>query len=514
VSATTAELQAGQEVRAANTLRARRIGIDAGPETIVFLREDNPVCRAEGFYAHTRVELSYVGRSVIATLHHVSAAFLQSGEMGLSDSAWARLGANDGDSVEVSHPRPVESLGSVRAKIYGSELDEHAFSSIVADVVEGRYSDLHIAAFLTACAARGLSHREVIGLTRAMIDAGERMDWGRTPISDKHSVGGLPGNRTTPIVVAIVAACGLVIPKTSSRAITSPAGTADTMETLAPVDLDVPAMRRVVEREGGCIVWGGAVRLSPADDVLIRVARPLDLDSEGQLVASVLSKKAAAGSTHLVLDLPVGPTAKLRTAEAAEALGLALAATARELGLATAIVTSDGSQPVGRGIGPALEARDVLQVLQGSSEAPADLRDRAVALAGALLELTGAAAAGYGLPHARATLDDGHAWRKFQRICEAQGGMRVPPTSNEQRPALAAHEGRVASIDNRRLAKIAKLAGAPDSKAAGVELKVRVGDSVRRGDPLYTLHAQTQGELEYAAAYAASQANVIQVDET
>ena len=502
------------DARAANTLRVRRIGIDAGPETIVFMREDNPVCRAEGFYAHARLQLRYSGRTVIATLYHVSAALLQSGEMGLSDSAWTRLGANDGDSVEMSHPWPLESLSSVRAKIYGSELDESAFSSIIADVVEGRYSDLHIAAFLTACAARGLSRPEVIGLTRAMIDAGERIDWGRTPIADKHSIGGLPGNRTTPIVVAIAAACGLVIPKTSSRAITSPAGTADTMETLAPVDLDVPAMRRVVEREGGCIVWGGAVRLSPADDVLIRVARPLDLDSEGQLVASVLSKKAAAGSTHLVLDLPVGPTAKLRTAEAAEALGLALAATARELGLATAIVTSDGSQPVGRGIGPALEARDVLQVLQGSSEAPADLRDRAVILAGALLELTGAAAAGYGLPHARATLDDGRAWRKFQRICEAQGGMRVPPTSNEQRPALAAHEGRVASIDNRRLAKIAKLAGAPDSKAAGVELKVRVGDGVRRGDPLYTLHAQSQGELEYAAAYAASQANVIQVDES
>ena len=514
MSTPTADPHVAVDARAASTLRARRIGIDAGPETIIFLREDNPVCRAEGFYAHTRVELSYAGRLVIATLHHVSAALLPSGEMGLSDSAWARLGANDGDAVEVSHPRPLESLSGVRAKIYGNELNGGAYSSIIADVVEGRYSDLHIAAFLTACAARGLSQAEVIGLTRAMIDAGERIDWGRTPIADKHSIGGLPGNRTTPIVVAIVAACGLVIPKTSSRAITSPAGTADTMETLAPVDLDLAAMRRVVEREGGCIVWGGAVRLSPADDVLIRVARPLDLDSEGQLVASVLSKKAAAGSTHLVLDLPVGPTAKLRTPQAAAALGLALATTARDLGLATAVVTSDGSQPVGRGIGPALEARDVLQVLQGSSEAPADLRDRAVALAGTLLELTGVAAAGHGLPQARSALDDGRAWGKFQRICEAQGGMRVPPTSGEQRPALATHEGRIASIDNRRLAKIAKLAGAPDSKAAGVELSVRVGDSVRRADPLYTLHAESQGELEYAAAYAASQENVIQVDES
>ena len=503
----------GRIEQSANTLTARRMGIDAGPETIVFMREDNPVCRAEGFHAHARVELGYAGRVVIATIYHVTEARLQSGEMGLSDSAWTRLGAVEGASIAVSHPRPLESLSSVRAKIYGTALDGQAFRSIIADVVQGRYSDLHLASFVTACAARGLSSAETIGLTHAMIDVGERIDWGRAPIADKHSVGGLPGNRTTPIVVAIVAACGLIIPKTSSRAITSPAGTADTMETLAPVDLDVRAMRRVVEREGGCIVWGGAMRLSPADDILIRVERPLDLDSQGQLVASVISKKVAAGSTHLVLDLPIGSTAKLRTPEAADALGLALAATASEFGLATAIVKSDGSQPVGRGIGPALEARDVLNVLQGTSLAPADLRDRSIGLAGALLELTGTAAPGEGPREARRALDDGRAWRKFQCICEAQGGMRLPPTSSEQRPSLAAHAGRVSAIDNRRLAKIAKLAGAPDAKAAGVELNVRVGDVVQAGDVLYTLHAQSEGELEYAQTYAASQASVIEVDE-
>ena len=313
------------DARPMNTLRARRIGIDAGPETIVFMRDDSPVCRAEGFYAYARIQLSYAARSVIATIHHVSSDLLQSGEMGLSESAWTRLGVSEGADVGVSHPRPLESLSGVRAKIYGNALDQGAFRSIISDIVDGRYSDLHISAFLTACAARGLETGEVIGLTRAMIDTGERMEWGRTPIADKHSVGGLPGNRTTPIVVAIASACGLVIPKTSSRAITSPAGTADMMETLAPVDLDVPAIRRVVEREGGCIVWGGAVRLSPADDVLIRAERSLDLDSEGQLIASVVSKKVAAGSTHVVFDLPVGPTAKLRTPQAAESLGRMLA---------------------------------------------------------------------------------------------------------------------------------------------------------------------------------------------
>jgi thymidine phosphorylase len=299
------------------------------------------------------------------------------------------------------------------------------------------------------------------------------------------------------------------MPKTSSRAITSPAGTADTMETLAPVNLDLATMRRVVEREGGCVVWGGAVSLSPADDALIRVERALDLDSEGQLVASVLSKKIAAGSTHVVLDLPVGPTAKVRSHAAAAALSVSLRDAAAAFGLVTRVLVTDGTQPVGHGIGPALEAHDVLAVLQGREDAPADLRRRAVALAGALLELAGAAKDGDGEALAARVLADGSAWAKFQRICEAQGGMRHPPRASFIRPVLAPAGGRVRLIDNRRLARVAKLAGAPADKAAGVELHARPGELVARGAPLFTVHAENAGELDYALAYVGANPDII-----
>jgi thymidine phosphorylase len=298
-------------------LRLRRLGIDTHTEPVVYMRSDCHVCRAEGFSARERVEVRVGTRSVIATLNVVTGGLLADEEAGLSEAAWRLLDAQEGDRIEVAHPAPVESLGHVRAKLYGHRLDDEALRAVIGDVVAHRYSDIELAAFVAAGAADRLDFEETVGLTRAMIEVGERLAWSTRPILDKHCVGGLPGNRTTPIVVAIAAACGLTIPKTSSRAITSPAGTADTMETLAPVDLDLAAMRRVVEREGGCIVWGGAVRLSPADDILIRIERPLDLDSEGQLVASVLSKKTAAGSTHVLIDLPVGPTAKVRSAGAA-----------------------------------------------------------------------------------------------------------------------------------------------------------------------------------------------------
>ena len=494
-----------------NVLRARQLGLDTQQEAVVFMRKDCPVCRSEGFEARARVVLSHGGRSIIATLYQTTADVLGHDEAGLSDSAFLRLGVRNGDEIEVHHPQPLASLRKVRARIYGDSLDDADFGEVIRDVVAGRYSDIHLSSLITAISARPLDGPERIALTRAMVEAGDRLRWPFEPVVDKHCVGGLPGNRTTPIIAAIAAANGLYMPKTSSRAITSPAGTADTMETMAPVTLDIPSMQRVVEQEGACVVWGGSVRLSPADDILIRVERALELDSEGQLVASVLSKKIAAGATRLVLDVPVGPTAKVRDAEAASAVSSSLAEVAAAFGIECRVVVTDGSQPVGRGIGPALEARDVLAILQRAPGAPEDLRDRAVDLAAALLELGGAAAAGAGEEMARQTLDSGRAWEKFQRICEAQGGMRTPPEAGHRRDIVAARSGRVTGFDNRRLATVAKLAGAPEARAAGVELRVHVGAAVEAGAGLYTIHAESPGELAYAAEFALANGQIVVV---
>jgi thymidine phosphorylase len=497
----------------ARRLRARRLGIDTQYEAVVFMHKDCAVCRSEGFVAHNRVLLRAGDRQVIATLYHATTNFIAHDEAALSESAWERLALHDGDTLSVSHPDPLESLSSVRSRIYGNDLNESALRGIIADVVDGKYSDIHLSSFITACAARPLDRQEVMALTKAMVDVGERLTWNAAVVVDKHSVGGLPGNRTTPIIVSIASALGLTMPKTSSRAITSPAGTADTMETMTRVDLDTRDIHRVVEQEGGCVVWGGAVKLSPADDILIRIERALDIDSEGQLIASVLSKKIAAGSTHLVLDMPVGPTAKVRSRKAAEVLSSGLIAVAEAFGIHAKVIVGDGSQPIGRGIGPALEARDVLAVLQCEPDAPQDLRRRAVTLSGALIELSGHAPVGRGEILAAQTLDSGRAWLKFQRICEAQGGMRTPPSSSHRQPIVAQHSGRMDAIDNRKIAKLAKLAGAPDQKAAGVELHLKLGEAVVTGQPLCTVHAAAVGELAYALDYAAANADIFRIAE-
>lgn len=486
----------------------KRLGIDTQHEAVIYMPRDCHVCRAEGFQAHSRVHVQVNGRMVLATVNHTTNRLLAPGEAGLSESAWKRLGAEEGMSVSLGHAPTPASHGHLRGKIHGRRLGRQEMREVIEDVVAGRLSDIYLSAFITACTG-SLDFDEVVSLSQAMIETGDRLHWDSDLVVDKHCVGGLLGNRTTPIVVAIAAASGLTIPKTSSRAITSPAGTADVMETLTNVDLDEAAMRRVVGQEGGCLVWGGSSRLSPADDILIRIERALDLDSLGQLVASVLSKKIAAGSTHVVLDIPFGPKAKVRSRDSALQLSRLLEGVGRLVGLEIRVLLTDGSRPIGRGFGPSLEARDVLAVLTNSPRAPQDLRERALVVAGAVLEFSPSIEPGCGLDAARQVLADGSAWRKFQAICEAQGGLRKPPRAAQTHTVVAAKGGRVTELDNRRLSRLAKFAGAPADQAAGLELLVGFGETVSAGQPLFTIHAMARGELRYALDYLECQSDLV-----
>lgn len=496
----------------AYALKLIRLGIDTLHEFIVYIRSDCYVCKSEGFEAETQVLVTVNNQFIIATLNVIHSDLLKIDEASLSESAWEQLKVKEGDFVKISHSAPVTSLSYVRSKIYGHELKQLEFDEIINDVVQRKYSNVHLASFITACARDNLNFNEIIYLTQSMIKVGERLHWNYPYIVDKHSVGGIPGNRTTPIVVAIVASAGLIIPKTSSRAITSPSGTADTIETMTSINLTVAQIHRVVDKEGGCMVWGGALGLSPADDIIIRVERSLDLDPEGQLIASVLSKKVAVGATHVVIDIPVGPTAKIRSEEVFLRLKDNFNKIGKACGLEIHALKTDGVQPVGKGIGPALEAKDILAILNNEKNISIDLKEKSIELAGFLLELGKITSPGNGSYLARNILEKGLALKKFLAICEAQGGFREPTTAKYNFDILSDHEGYVTEIDNRNLALIAKLAGAPHDPAAGIEFFAKCGNYIEKKQPLYRIHAQTKGELEYAIKFAYSIPGVIQFD--
>ena len=496
-----------------NYLLLHRMGIDTHQEPVIYMRQDCYVCRSEGFDAQSRINVSTDSHSIIATVNMVTTDILSHQEVGLSESAWRLLGATEGEKATFSHAKPAESMSSVRGKIYGTPFSSQSAADIINDIADGSYSDIQLASFVTSCAGSRLITNEIINLTQAMVACGSKLDWGCQQVMDKHCVGGLPGNRTTPIVVAIVAASGLIMPKTSSRAITSPAGTADTMETLTPVNLSLKTMRSVVEKEGGCIAWGGSVSLSPADDILIRIEKALDLDSEGQLVASVISKKIAAGSTDVLIDIPIGVTAKVRSQNYGRKLAKQLIKTGDALGITVKTLFSDGLQPVGHGIGPALEARDILQVLNNHHHGPQDLRDRATTIAGEILEMGKVAPQGQGKRLAEHKITTGEAWVKFQAICEAQGGLKTPPKAAHTHCVTAGKPGIVSYINNRVIAKLAKLAGAPAAPAAGLDFHVKLGDKVTQDTPLFTIHSEAPGELQYAINFLNDHPGAVSIEE-
>ncbi len=482
-------------------LKYKHLGISTQNANVVFLKDDSYISISEGFEALTRIRVSTKTNSIVASLNVVNSNILLKDEIGLSDTAAKKLDISEGDSLTVSHLETINSLEYLRAKIYNHKLDYDAYQSIITDIVKGDYSNIHLSAFITACAGDRMEITEIADLTKAMIASGIQLKWHKDIVTDKHCIGGLPGNRTTPIIVSIITAFGLTMPKTSSRAITSSAGTADTMEVLTEVSLSPEQIKKVVNKEGGCFVWGDAARLSPADDILIKVEKALDIDSEGQLIASVLSKKAAAGSTHVIIDIPIGETAKVRSRKDAESLKSHIEIVGKEVGLIIKVVITDGSQPIGKGIGPALEAIDILKILRNESDAAMDLKQRSLLLAGTLLELSGKVAKGAGIKTAEDLLVSGKAYTKFKAICMAQGRFTEPKTASYSHKVLSENKGTLIRIDNRKIAKLAKLSGAPEYKASGIQLNVHLGNTIKKGQLLYTIYAEAKGELKYTLDY-------------
>jgi thymidine phosphorylase len=490
--------------------RLRHLCVDTLREHVVMIHETAVRTGDLGFHPLDRVRV--VGeppgggptREITGVLNFCRNALVAADEIGLSDLAFADLGLPEGSPVRATIAPAPASVDRVRHKLHGGRLDRAGFDAILGDVVRNRYSRLELAMFVLACGLRTLDLEEVVAFTEAMIATGTRLDFGDGPIADKHCIGGVPGNRTTMIVVPILASLGVAIPKTSSRAITSPAGTADTMGTLAEVALAPGRLHEIVRALHGCIAWGGALALAPADDILITVERPMEIDTEALMVASILAKKKTAGATHALIDIPVGPTAKVRTVEAAEKLAALFHVVAGRVGLRVDVVTTDAHGPVGRGIGPRLEALDVLAVLRREPDAPVDLREKALRLAARLLELVEAMPAGGGYHAAQAALDGGGALDTFERIVAAQG--RRPPLAPARHRWIveAPADGQLHEIDCWEIARVAKRAGAPANAAAGVRLCRTVGDVVTRGEPLFEIHAQSAAQLEFARDYAAA----------
>ncbi|MHA1689313.1 MAG: AMP phosphorylase [Promethearchaeota archaeon] len=467
---------------------ALKIGQKAGERIIIKNIDAKSI---ENKYWHAIVQIDY------------SNALVKPGEIGIFiDLLKEKEDLKINSLVSVKPAEPPDSFTFVQKKIRGEKLTSEEINSIINDAVTGSLSKIDLAAFITAVSINGMDNDEITSLTIAEAKSGETFDFGPN-VFDKHSTGGVPGNKVSLIIVPIVAAAGLLIPKTSTRAITSPSGTADSMEVFAPVSFSSDELKKIISKENGCIVWGGALDIAPADNMLIEIERPLHMDPIGLMIPSILAKKLSMGVKKLVLDIPVGPGTKFPKVEDAHQFALRFKEIAKKVGIQAECALTLAHQPIGHTIGPAIEAMEALTLLMDYSAGPNSLIEKSTSLAGILLEMGGKAERGQGQTLAKEILRSGKAHEKMRDIIEAQGGnpdikpsdIKLGPHTKE---FYSTKSGHITEVNNAIINKIAKAAGCPSSKTAGVELFKKQGARIKEGELIFKIYSDSQSRLKKA----------------
>jgi len=487
-------------------LRTRIMGIKLDEPRAVINREDADKL---GLIAGDRVKINYRGSSLTAPVSISN--FAEKGSIVIFLDLAERLEVKDGDFVDITRSDSQLSVELIRRKMAGAKLSKREIEEIVSDIHSGSLSNVELTAFILSLEFRGMDLEEIEYLTKAMAEIGTMLDFGSGNVVDKHSMGGVPGNsKDALIIVPIVASAGLLMPKTSTRAIMSPSGTVDTMEVLAPVDLKAEEIVEITRRVGGVITWAHAANISPVDSMLIeRVEYPLRIDPEPLVYASILSKKYAAGIKKLIVDIPVGEEAKVEDMRDARRIAKNMVELAERLGITAEAAISYGGQPVGRCIGPALEAREALEILSSKGKGSGSIVEKSLSIAGMLLEIGGVSAKGKGYQMALSILESGKAYEKFREIVEAQGG---DPNIRPEDVELGEHNeiissrsaGYVTRVSNKAISMIARAAGAPMDKKAGVKLYAKRGDRVEVGDPIMEIFSSSSARLSEAIKLAQS----------
>ncbi len=422
-------------------------------------------------------------------------------EIAVSSELKEHLGFKVGEKVEVNMLIPPTSMDFIKKKFQGKPLSGKEMDAIIKDVVNNSLSDAEIALFVAALYKYSLTMKETIHLIKAIQKTGAQLRFRNRFVVDKHSIGGVPGNRTTPIIVSICAAAGLIMPKNSSRAITSAAGTADVIETIANVEFSIKEIKKIIKKTNACMVWGGAVGMVPADSKIIRVEKSLKVDPGAQLIVSIMSKKLAAGSKYILIDIPYGEGAKVDKKRALR-IKRKFLYLGKYFNKKIKCILTDGSQPIGNGIGPALELRDIIKILDPEQTGPEDLEKKSILLSAEILEMTGKAKKRHGKEMAEEILHSGKAFEKFKEIIKAQGGnLRRLKEASFTHDIIAKKSGKISKIENKKINSLARAAGCPMDKFSGIYLYVLKGQKIKKGQKILTIFAESKSRLNSAIRY-------------
>ncbi|MBI2044140.1 thymidine phosphorylase [Candidatus Pacearchaeota archaeon] len=439
--------------------------------------------------------ISRHSKKISSTVHIVDGNLVRKNEIYVSSEIRKKLHLRKGERIDVSIAPESKSLVFIKKKLNNKKLSSEEIDQVIKDIVNNNISDPETALFVAGMSVNGMDMKETIALTSSILKYGNKLNLRSDLVVDKHSTGGVAGNRTTPIIVSICAAAGLIFPKTSSRAITSEAGTADTIEAVADVEFTLDELKKILKKTGAFIVWGGSFGIAPADAEIIKIEKTLKIDPKSQMLASIMAKKLAVGSNHILIDIPYGKNAKV-SKKKAELLKKDFMEIGKYFHKNVTVVLTDGSQPIGNGIGPSLELIDIIKILDPKQKGPEDLKKKSILLSGKILEMTKKAKKGEGTKKAYEILMSGKAFIKFKQIIAAQGGNldRIKP-SKFKKEIHSKYSGKIKSIDGKKIISLARILGCPGDKASGIYIHNHVNDKIKKNDVILTLYSETKYNL-------------------
>lgn len=478
-------------------LRAQPYDIEVGRYEVIINSADADEL---GILAGDRVQVK--DKDTITAVVETSDAVVSPGKIGIYREAWEAMKVVPEEVVEVLPAAKPKSVSFIRKKMDKQKLTSDELHAIIEDIVDGNLTEVELTAFVTASYIYAMDADEIEWMTRAMVKTGDQISFDTHPVMDHHSIGGVPGNKISLCIVPIVAAAGLLIPKTSSRAITGAGGSADLFEILCPVSFRADEIKKMTTKVGGCLVWGGATNIAPADDKIIGVEYPLSIDPKSQLLASVMAKKFAVGADTMVLDIPTGNETKIPTIQEGRKLARDFMDLGDRLGMKVECALTYGGTPLGRAIGGGIEVKEAMVMLE-KFEGPRSFLEKTISISGMMLEMGGVAARNEGAKMAVELVKSGKALQKFKDIIEVQGGdpkvtSDMVPVGDKVATVLSPQDGYVLEISNKRLVVACRIAGAPHDKGVGIMLHKKKGEYVKKGDGLFTVYADKEWKLDAA----------------
>jgi len=481
-------------------LKVKKLNIEDGNMMMVMINEAYAL--ANGLTSTDKINIYHDKKEFVADV--VLSPDFPSDSIGVFSDVWKKFKLKDDDIVKISYVEAnPKAVDAIRRKLLGKKINEEDTKLIISEIANGKLSDIQITYYVSSSFFYKPSNEELYFTAKAMAETGETFKFDSEIVADKHCMGGVPGNETTMIIVPIIASLGITIPKSFSKAITSPAATGECVKTLMDIEFNKEEIYKLVKKTNSCLIWGGGLSLAPADDRIIKVSYPISMEPHSKAVISIMAKKAAMGITHCVIDIPMGKTAKVHSMEDALELKKKFEYVGKRFGMKMKVEITDAKQPIGAGIGPTLQTREVLRVLEQHPKRPIDLENKALYLASKLVELTGYAKKSDSLRIVTEQLRLGNALKKMKEIIKAQGGdpkigceeIRLGSVKYDFK---AASDGIVKNIDMKFLNTIVRTLGCPIEETAGIYLHKKLNDFVEKGDKIFTMYTESENRLKDA----------------